>query len=195
MKITFDSLEKKFTKREKAFGKKTTPLYFEEVVCFTHREKNHSQDSSSRGGRRGRGRRNFRGRGGRQTQSEKSDLHCIHCNKYWHDASTCKLPWERIEQKINQENGKTHDRDKGKALESAHYVLAHCNIEVIEDLFNASLTCWRNVWLLDSGATCHMNFRKYFFEEFTDKVDGVVYFAYKSKLKPLVLGKIGRAHV
>ena len=34
MKITFDSLEKKFAEREKAFGKMTTPLSSEEVVCF-----------------------------------------------------------------------------------------------------------------------------------------------------------------
>ena len=40
---------------------------------------------------------------------------------------------------MNQEKGKTHDRDKGKAPESAHYVIAHCNIGVTEDLFNASL--------------------------------------------------------
>ena len=93
MKITFDSLEKKFAERQKAFGKMTTPLSFEEVVFFAHREKVHAQYSS-----RGRGRRNFRGRGDKQTQTEKSDLHCIHCNKDWHDASTCKLPWDKIEQ-------------------------------------------------------------------------------------------------
>jgi len=49
--ITFDSLVKKFAKREKAFGKKTTPQSSEEAVCLAHREKNHAQDS-------------FKGRGG-----------------------------------------------------------------------------------------------------------------------------------
>ena len=44
--------------------------------------------------------------------------------------------------------------------------------------------------MLDSGATCHMEFRKDFFEEFTDKVDGAVYFADKSKLNPSGLGTI-----
>ena len=46
MKITFDSLEKKFAERERDFGKKTTPLYFEEDICFAHIEKNHALDSS-----------------------------------------------------------------------------------------------------------------------------------------------------
>ena len=121
MKITFESLEKKFVEREKAFGKMTTPLSSEEAVCFAHREKSHAQDySRGRGGLRGRERRNFRGRDERQTQIEKSNLHCICCNKDWHDASTCKFPWDKIEQQRNQEKGKTHNIDKGKAPESAH---------------------------------------------------------------------------
>ena len=36
-KITFDSLVKKFTEREKPFGKKTTPQSSEEVVSIAHR--------------------------------------------------------------------------------------------------------------------------------------------------------------
>jgi len=71
--ITFDSLVKKIAEREKAFGKKITPQYFEEVVCLAHREKNLDQDSSrGKGGRRGRG-RNFRGRGA-HTLKEKSQI-------------------------------------------------------------------------------------------------------------------------
>ena len=48
--------------------------------------------------------------------------------------------------------------------------MAHYNIGVTEDLFNASLASWKNDWLLDLGATCHMTFRRDFFEEFTDNV-------------------------
>ena len=44
--------------------------------------------------------------------------------------------------------------------------------------------------MLDSGATCHMTFRKDFFEELTENFDGAVYFADKSKLKPSGLGTI-----
>lgn len=40
--ITFDSLEKKFAEREKAFGKNTTPQSTKEVVCLAHKEKNHA---------------------------------------------------------------------------------------------------------------------------------------------------------
>ena len=49
----------------------------------------------------------FQRKGGRQAQSEKYDLHCTHYNRDWHDASTCKMPWDRIEQQRNQEKGKT----------------------------------------------------------------------------------------
>ena len=100
------------------------------------------------------------------------------------------MPWERIEQEINEAKGKTHDKDKVKEPKSTHYVLAHCNNGVTEDLFDVSFNLWRDDWLLDSGATCHMTFRKYFFEEFPDKVDGEVYFTNKSKLKPSMLGTI-----
>eukprot|EP00253_Pinus_taeda_P024709 PITA_24709 len=125
--ITFDSLVKKFAEREKDFGKKTTPQSSEEVVCLAHRENNLAQDSSrGRGGRRGRGRRNFKGKGDRHSQGEKSDLHCIRCKRDGsHDASTCKLPWDRIEQERNQPKGKTNDKEKIKAPESAHYVMEH----------------------------------------------------------------------
>jgi len=118
-------------------------------------------------------------------------LHCI-CYKRngSHDASTCKLPWEKIEQQRNQQKGKTDDTNEGKAPESTHYVVAQRNIGVNEDLFNASLASWKNDWLLDLGATCHMTHRKDFFEEFTDNVDGVVYFANQSKIKPSRLGII-----
>eukprot|EP00253_Pinus_taeda_P028890 PITA_28890 len=123
--ITFNSLVKNFVEREKAFGKKTTPESYEEVVCLVHKENNLSQDSSrGRGGRRGRG-RYFKGRGGRRSQGEKADLHCIRCKRNGsHDASTCKLPWDKIEKQRNQQKGKTNDIEKGKAPESTHYVVA-----------------------------------------------------------------------
>eukprot|EP00253_Pinus_taeda_P031134 PITA_31134 len=189
--ITFDSLVKKFVEREKAFGKKTVPESSEDTVCLANKEKYPAQESTrGRGGRRRRG-RHFRGRGARHPQGEKADLHCIRCKRNGsHDASTCKLPWDKIEKRRNQQKGKTDDTDKGKAPESAHYIEAQCNIGVNEDLFNTSLASWKNDWLLDSGATCHMTHRKDFFEDFTDNVDGVVYFADQSKMKPSGLGTI-----
>lgn len=96
--ITFTSLEKKFVEREKDFGKKKVPQSYEEVVCLAQKEKNHEKDSSrGRGVRRGRLSKNFEGRGGRHFQGERYDLHCIRCNIDGYDASTCKLPWDRIE--------------------------------------------------------------------------------------------------
>eukprot|EP00253_Pinus_taeda_P027944 PITA_27944 len=123
--ITFDSLVKKFSEREKAFGEKTAPESSEETVCLAHKEKYLAQYSTrGRGGRRGRG-RYFRGSGGRHSQGEKADLHCICCKRNRsHDASTCKLPWDKIEQRRNQQKGKTDDTEKGKAPESTHYIEA-----------------------------------------------------------------------
>eukprot|EP00253_Pinus_taeda_P029917 PITA_29917 len=101
---------------------------------------------------RGRG-RYFRGRWGKHSQREKADLHYIRCKRNGsHDASTCKLPWDKIEQKRNQQKDNTDDTNK--------------------------------------GATCHMTHRKYFFEDFTANVDGAVYFANQSKIKPSWLGTI-----
>jgi len=49
------------------------------------------------------------------------------------------LLWERIEHEVNQAQGKTSDKGKGKAPKSAHYVMVHCNIGVTEYLFNVLL--------------------------------------------------------
>eukprot|EP00253_Pinus_taeda_P008959 PITA_08959 len=119
--VTFDSLVKKFAEREKAFGKKATLESSEETVCLAHKEKHPTQDSKrGRGGRRGRG-RYFRGRGGRHSQGEKADLHCIHCKRNGsHGASTCKLPWDKIEQRRNQQKGKTDDTNKGATCHMTH---------------------------------------------------------------------------
>jgi len=57
-------------------------------------------------------------------------------------------------------------------------------------LFNPSLASLKNDWFLDSGAPCQMTHRKDFFEDFTNNVDGAVYFADQSKIKPLGLGTI-----
>ena len=112
-------------------------------------------------------------------------MHYICCKRNGsHGASTCKLPWDKTEPQRNQLKGKTNDTDKGKAPQSTHYVVAQCNIGVNEYLFNASLASWKNDWLLDSRATYHMTHRKYFFEEFTNNVDGEVYFADQSKINP-----------
>jgi hypothetical protein len=107
-----------------------------------------------------------------------------------HEATDCRVPWEKIKEKQNQkeDRDKTSEPVEGKAL--AHYVVSHCNIGVIEDLFNASLSFWEDAWLLDTGATSHMTFRRDFFEDFNDNVDGVVYFADISSLKPSRMGTI-----
>jgi hypothetical protein len=49
---------------------------------------------------------------------------------------------------------------------------------------------WGDAWLLDIGSTSHMTFRRDFFKNFDDNVDGVVYFADRSSLKPSRMGTI-----
>jgi hypothetical protein len=77
---------------------------------------------------------------------------------------------------------------EGKA--HVHYVVSYCNIGVTKDLFNSSIYSWGDTWLLDTGATSHMTFRRDFFEEFDDNVDEVLYFADISSLKPFGMGTI-----
>ena len=74
------------------------------------------------GKERGRGRRNFRGRGGR---SKRSDLQCKRCRKTGHTSEQCWASWDSIKDKHNQ---KTDDQDASKSSDSAHCIVAHCNL-------------------------------------------------------------------
>ena len=65
-----------------------------------------------------------------------------------------------IENKEQKEIGKA--REEGNALEYAQLIIAHCNIDVNEALFNSSFACWRDIWFLDTSVTYHMTFRKDF---------------------------------
>jgi hypothetical protein len=80
---------------------------------------------------------------------------------------------------------------KGKVLEYAHYIVNHCNIGVNEDLFNTSFSSWRDAWMLDTGVACHITFQRDIFEYFNDNVDGIVYLANKSSVKPSEIGIVG----
>ena len=123
-------------------------------MCLAQNEKNQTQDSSrGRGDRRGHGNKNNRGKVDKHYQGGRLDLHSVHCNRSGHDASTCKIFWDRIIQEINEEKGKSPNPGKGKAPESSHYIVAHYNIGVTEDLFNSSFDSWKDAWLLDLGET------------------------------------------
>ena len=67
-------------------------------------------------------------------------------------------------------------------------MVAHCNLEIEEDF--GPFFSWNDIWLLDTGATCHVTFRKDFFETFSDQIDGVVHLVDKSQLKPLGIGSV-----
>ena len=131
-------------------------------MCLAQKQKNHTHDSSrGRGDRRRHGKKNNRGKGGKHYQGGRQDLHCICSSRNGHVASTCKLSWDRIKQERNEEKGKTPDLGKGKAHESAHYIVAHYNIGVNEDMFNNSLASWKYAWFLHTDAAYHMTFHKY----------------------------------
>jgi hypothetical protein len=119
-----------------------------------------------------------------QQHQHKQILQCHRCGNVGHTSNNSRTPWK----KISEKKEKTKDKDKkppekDNPLESAHYVVAHCNLG-IEEVFSTSFSSWNDTWLLDIGATCHMTFRKDFFETFSDQISGVVYFAGKSQLKP-----------
>ena len=105
---------------------------------------------------------------------------CYRCGKTGHNTNYCRTSWDKI---VNKKE-KVQDKgdDKGNPLESAHYVVAHCNLGIKE--YFSTLFSWNDIWLLDTGATCHMTFRKDFFETFSDQIDGVVHLANKFQLKP-----------
>jgi hypothetical protein len=82
------------------------------------------------------------------------------------------------------------NEEKGKSHEPPHFVIAHCNIGINEDLFKTSFASWRDVWLFDIGVACHMTFWRDFFEELNDNVEGAINFVYRSNLKPIGIGSI-----
>jgi hypothetical protein len=109
-----------------------------------------------------------------------------------HEIDDYRVPWDKIkEYKHNKKNdkGKPTEPTKGNPPKSSHYVVSHCNIEVTKDLFNTAYSPWKYM-LLDIGTTPHMTFRRDFFEDFDDNVDGIVYFADKSNLKTSEMGTI-----
>lgn len=78
--------------------------------------------------------------------------------------------------------------DKVKVLESAHDVIAHCNIEVDTNIFNTSFASWQDTWLVDTNATSHITFYHDFFEQTNYNVTSTIYFANRSTTFPLGIG-------
>ena len=137
-------------------------------------DKDQSKDPSKGDcSKKGRGRINFRGRGSR---SKRSDLQCKRCGKTGHTSNQCWASWDSIKDKHNQ---KKDDQDASKFSDSC--IVAHCNLGFNE---MTSLSSYKDCWLLDTGATSHMTFRKDCFEELNETIDGIVYFADKSSIKP-----------
>ena len=125
----------------------------------------HPKGESSK---RGRGRRNFRGRGGKNNSSKRSDLKCKHCGKIGHIADQCWASWDSIKDRHNQKKCDNKNQDASKSSDS---VVAHCNLGINE---MTSLSSYTDCWLLDTGATSHMTFRKDCFEELNETINGIV---------------------
>ena len=106
------------------------------------------------GKERGRGRRNFRGRGGK---NKRSDLQCKSCGKTGHTSNQCWASWDSIKDNHNQKKDDSKNQDASKSSDSAHCIVAHCNLRINE---MTSLSSYTECWLLDTGATSHMTFIK-----------------------------------
>ena len=89
--------------------------------------------------------------------------------------------------KHNQKKDDNKNQDASKSSDSAHCIVAHCNLGITE---MNSLSSYKDCWLLDTGATSDMTFRKDCFEELNETINGIVYFVDKSSLKPKGMGNI-----
>ena len=145
----------------------------EESIGFVQNTKNRFKDPSK-------GDCSKRGRGGRNNSRKGSK--CKRCRKTGHTSDQCWASWESIKDMHNQ---KTHDQNASKSSDSC--IVAHCNLGFNE---MTSLSSYKDCWLLDTGATSHMTFRKDCFEELNETIDGIVYFADKSSIKPKGMGTI-----
>ena len=121
--------------------------------------------------KRGRGRRNFGGRGGRNSSSKRSYLKCKRCGKIGHSADQCWASWDSIKGGHNQKKDDNENQDASKSSDSAHCIVAHCNLGINE---MTSLSSYKDCWLLDTGETSHMTFRKDCFEEINETINGIV---------------------
>ena len=139
------------------------------------------------GKERGRGRRNLRGRGGRNNFSKRSDLQCKHCGKTGRTLDQCWDSWDSIKDTHNQKKDDSKNQDASKYSDFSHCIVAHCNLGINE---MTSLSSYKDCWLLDTGATSHMTIRKECFKELNETIDGIVYFADKSSIKPKGMGTI-----
>ena len=106
------------------------------------------------GKERGRGRRKFRGRGGR---NKRSDLQCKRCGKTGHTSDKCWASWDSIKEKHYHKKDDSKNQDASKSSNSTHCIVAHCNLGINE---MTSLSSYKDCWLLDTGVTSHMTFRK-----------------------------------
>lgn len=79
--------------------------------------------------------------------------------------------------------------NKGKSSNSTHYIVGHYNFNM-NDVFNAAFSSSQDSWISDWEATCHMTFRWDFFETYSDDINGVIYFADKSQIRPSRIGSI-----
>jgi hypothetical protein len=123
---------------------------------------------------------------------EKFDLHCTRYRMNGsHEATDWRVPRQKIKEEIqSQKEYKDRNLERVKGKSHVHYVVSHCNVGVTEYLFNTSLASWGDAWLLETDTTSHMIFRRYFFKDFNDNVDGVVYFVDRSSLKHSGMGTI-----
>lgn len=98
---------------------------------------------------------------------KKKDFVCHYCSKKGHIARNCFK--KRDDLKNNKENEKTKrktDNDNSANLEAFLTLESNCSARIL----NANTS---DVWLLDSGASKHMSFRREWFVEFNESSEFV----------------------
>ena len=173
--ITFDLFVEKLAECEKVFGRKIDNP--NENVCLAYQENPINQIAS-------RGDHNDRGKGQSQwkkidNQNDRQFLYCKRCGrKGSNEAHECKLSWQKIESfkgnsfKKKDKTKVCNDKSSDDNISGAAQFSCDSDGDqyVLIVLECASTSSWYDTWILDTGATQHMTFRRDYVEELLIRV-------------------------
>ena len=92
---------------------------------------------------------------GEKSKSNKIDRHCIFCGKYDHGKSKCSENMEALDTTMKKHNVNIDSTSSSYSHRHALYAFGFS--------FNATSTSSSDEWLIDSGASYHMDNEKTIF--------------------------------